>query len=211
MSSSYSTNKAIGFLGRSIDKLNRNVCNIVELLSNNAELVQLHFCNDEGYIGSIIRVYDESTGSLSGEIYLDSSGNETAAPPGGEVCSGPTDYEYKSITKERCLPDGSGATEVLSIVYADGVELSTSTFWIVEGVKVETKPEGIVDCGSESCCSKSQEFNLCIDGENIPVLAQLNGKDITIIEQVVNTLDWSVVDPSLYANGFTSPCDECNQ
>lgn len=86
----------------------------------------------------------------------------TELPECAELC-GLFDYEFKYFEKERCLPNGTKVLEVVCIKYINGNEDSQSTYWIVNGQKVNIEPAGITDCVTP-CYEYIGDF----DGDNLP-------------------------------------------
>lgn len=106
-------------------------------------LVPKAICDGTTVTGYIAYVLDENTNAVI-EVYFDNTGASTTTRPVGEPCGDPIDYEFKFFQTEKCLND-SKVLEVLCILYENGAEVSTETFWIVDGVKVTTDP-GVTDC-----------------------------------------------------------------
>lgn len=121
---------------------------ILATLTEQDELLRIDFCSEGAYTGSVIKVWDEESNDFGDDIYLNNEGTRVEDPPGGERCPGQIDYEYEFITNDKCLSDGTGVKEVLALTYSGGEEVSSFTFWIVNGSKVTTNP-GVVECEPE--------------------------------------------------------------
>ena len=170
---------------------------ILEQLQNQDQsesLDTIPFCDpDTGVItGFLANVYDESTQIIT-PVYFDAVGTQTTVAPLGAPCVGSIDFEFKFFETEKCLPDGTKVKEVLCISYKDGIEVSTSTFWIVDGVKITTEPLDIIEC--EVCDPQTESFL----GDNA-TLTQFN--NITVIipkccEATITTSAGTIIIPSI--------------
>lgn len=128
----------------------KSICTTNELLRrllNKPEIEALNpipLCVDGEITGYIAFQRNEETNDLL-EFYFDLSFNQITEKPLGEACAAKDDIEYKYFEEEKCLEDGTKVKEVLCLVYRDGVLTDESTFWIVNGAKVDVDP-GVQEC-----------------------------------------------------------------
>ena len=141
-----------------------------ELQSHTEEVTPTLYCDENCNVTgaiSFVRL-ENATGVVP--IYFDSNLQVTTVAPLGVPCTancGLNDYEFKFFEKEICIertriPVGESSiiqvTEVLCILFVNGIEESTSTFWVQDGVKLDTIPSGnIIDCVNELPCVPAQE------------------------------------------------------
>lgn len=103
------------------------------------------YCDENGPTGFVAYTLDEETNVVT-PLFFDAAGAPSTVSPLGEPCQAKVDFEFKFFETEKCLADGSKVKEVLCIVFEDGLETSNTTFWIVNGAKVDTEPTGITEC-----------------------------------------------------------------
>lgn len=107
-------------------------------------LSPVSICDSTGIIGFQAFVLDEETGIVT-TLYYNPDGTPSIIPIVGEVCGVAIDYEFKFFEELKCTKTET-VKEVLCIVYENGIEVSTETFWIVNGTKVTIEPIGIIPC-----------------------------------------------------------------
>lgn len=130
-----------------VEDLLQQILDVLTEISNKPEIEGLDpipFCEDGEITGYIAYYLDEETSAIT-QLFFDATGAPSTVAPTGEACAVKPDVEFKWFEKERCLADGTKVTEVLCLVFEDTEEVNQSTFWIVNGVKLETDP-GVVDC-----------------------------------------------------------------
>ena len=134
--------------------INNSLCEIKELLKElvppeqQESLTPLMYCDEECNVtGGISFIRDENTPNSVIQIYFDSHLNITTKAPTGTLCSAgcTKDYEFKFFETEKCLTDGTKIKEILCLSFIDGIEETSSIFWVVEGVKIKTNP-GTINC-----------------------------------------------------------------
>lgn len=108
----------------------------------------ISYCEEGNITGYVAYTLDEETNEIV-EIYFDSTGVTTIVKPEGIPCEEKEDYEFKFFEKTKCLEDGTNVLEVLCIPFIDGEEQVSSTFWVLNGVKVSVEPLNLVEC--EDC------------------------------------------------------------
>ena len=118
-----------------------------ELQSHTEEVTPTLYCDDECNItGAVAFIKLESTSSII-PMYFDANLNSSNTIPTGQPCAVncvADDYEFKFFEEIKCTTNGE-VKEVLCILYVNGIETSTETFWIVDGLKTNTQPV-IIDC-----------------------------------------------------------------
>lgn len=130
---------------------------IKDLLQNTPQyegLQPIAYCDAGETTGFTAFVLDEESQAVL-PVYFDSTGQPTGIAPTGTPCDLNKDYEFKFFTEDKCDEDGNKVKEVLCISYINGEEVSNETFWIVNGVKINTEPIGLTTCEKE--CSPSIE------------------------------------------------------
>lgn len=135
-------------------------------------LSPIPYCEDGSITGFVAYIIDEETDVVT-PIYFDSNFQVTDIAPTGEPCAAKPDIEFKWFIEEKCLPDGSKVKQVLCIPYLDLEEQPSSTFWIVDGVKVDVDP-GVSECVEECEPSVSEAF-----GDNFVSLNEAHNFSIT--------------------------------
>lgn len=112
-----------------------------------------------------------------------------------------------------CLSKDDGTFEPVIIHYtygvnAQGVEIIESVrYSLADGTIRELEGVESVKPGP-CCCPTIKEHYLCIDNVKTAVWVSIQPDTFGII-QVVNSLDLSTVDASLYSDGFLTPCGTC--
>lgn len=110
-----------------------------------------------------------------------------------------------------CWTKADGSKETIGIHHTyqllSGERLIRTRYTDARGGGITIPSTDIVSYGS-CCCPDVKEHYLCVNGEKTPVWVSLDSKTLTPL-RVVNSLDNTTVDPTLYENGFLNPCEDC--
>lgn len=117
-------------------------------------LSPISYCDGNSLTGYVAYTLDEEDNSVT-EIFFDSAGVVSNTRPLGIPCGKSTDYEFKFFEKQKCLQDGTNVLEILCIPFVDGVEQTSSTFWVINGLKILIEPLGIEEC--QDCQEKGSQ------------------------------------------------------